>query len=465
MYVLDTTATEAVVEASLMLLRLEERPCYVLWGEHAPPSRKGELMVEVEEVERLDGPGRGIGFAGVAERFYGEYFEEARELFSRTEALLSDRELDVLETAMYDFRGTLPAVLEKVARGREKKLRESLANPERDPEAAHEEYPLYVRFGGPPAGGRSRDWQGKLEAGVSCFRARQSLGNLEPDGAYVLDGSADSGKLALYKAFKEEEREAYLATGEEVGIGGAFEPLLKNVELELLPPGARIRITEEWTPVIVLFFALDMLRGIAFPPRVWRPPEEIVVPDGSASEAEPRPEPVQSVEEVLEAALPRSCSDLHGEEHWKRVAIAGARLAEETPGADKEIVALFAILHDAGRLRDFFDEQHSYRAGRLARRLLEGGPLLSPELLEVLVHAIEGHDKGETSEDPTVAVCFDSDRLNLWRLGIRPDPALLSTEAAKSPDLIEWARKLQHEQHSWDDIIEMNGKVLSGRDS
>jgi hypothetical protein len=50
---------------------------------------------------------------------------------------------------------------------------------------------------------------------------------------------------------------------------------------------------------------------------------------------------------------------------------------------------------------------------------------------------------GGTTSDPTIGACWDADRLDLWRLGRRPDPMLLSTPAARDPDTIEWARGLQ----------------------
>lgn len=95
----------------------------------------------------------------------------------------------------------------------------------------------------------------------------------------------------------------------------------------------------------------------------------------------------------------------------------------------------------------------AYRSARLARELLEGGDLVSEERLETLVSAIERHGAGETSEDPTVGACWDADWLNLWRVGVRPDPVLLSTAAGV--ELIGWARGLQGERYSWEEVLGM----------
>jgi hypothetical protein len=45
--------------------------------------------------------------------------------------------------------------------------------------------------------------------------------------------------------------------------------------------------------------------------------------------------------------------------------------------------------------------------------------------------------------DPLVGVCWDADRLDLWRVGIKPDPRDLSTEAAKRPERIGWAKSIE----------------------
>jgi hypothetical protein len=54
------------------------------------------------------------------------------------------------------------------------------------------------------------------------------------------------------------------------------------------------------------------------------------------------------------------------------------------------------------------------------------------------------------SDDPTIGACWDADRLNLWRLGRRPDDRLLSTDTARDPATIRWARELR-DNASWDD--------------
>ena len=60
-----------------------------------------------------------------------------------------------------------------------------------------------------------------------------------------------------------------------------------------------------------------------------------------------------------------------------------------------------------------------------------GGP--RDALLDRGVRAATGrveHTDGTISDDPTIGCCWDADRLDLPRVGMQPDPALLSTEAA-----------------------------------
>jgi uncharacterized protein len=137
-----------------------------------------------------------------------------------------------------------------------------------------------------------------------------------------------------------------------------------------------------------------------------------------------------------EFALPPS--SIHGEAHWARVRENGLRLAERT-GADDELVELFAFLHDSKRERDGHDREHGLRAAQFTRRL--NGLLLNlpTAKLELLVYAITYHTDGLTEADITVQTCWDADRLDLGRIGVRPDPQRLCTAAAKEPAVIDWA--------------------------
>lgn len=78
-------------------------------------------------------------------------------------------------------------------------------------------------------------------------------------------------------------------------------------------------------------------------------------------------------------------------------------------------------------------------AAEFARSLCGSAYLLDPGGLELLVVAYRDHTNGMTHNDATVATCWDADRLDLWRVGTRSDPTRLCTDAARDPEIIEWA--------------------------
>jgi len=165
--------------------------------------------------------------------------------------------------------------------------------------------------------------------------------------------------------------------------------------------------------------------------------------------------PVPDPEKLVAAVLGRSTgkdSTLHGEDHWRRVAAAGLELLPETPGADPMVVFLFALFHDSMRLNDGRDPLHGPRGAALAGEMRGGAFGLGDAEMGLLSFACAEHTNGGVGSDPTVGACWDADRLNLWRVGIRPDPRLLSTGAAKSAGRIAWARELQREHPAWEDL-------------
>jgi uncharacterized protein len=332
--------------------------------------------------------------------------------------------------------------------------------------------PLYVRFGDPPRvdaryGGRSlaevrqkRDGP-KLERGVSCFR-----GYWAADGVLVVDVSKSFAQLEMYKMVVREGRPVYLLTGREAAEGSDGEPVLTDAKFEPVPAGTRVRCSgdrQDRASTVYAVASVVTSLGLVVAPRwAWEPPPEMVVAGPEA----PAATVVRDVPALLEAVLARSTikdSGVHGEVHWKRVAVAGARLAAGTPGADRLVVFLFAVLHDSQRVYEGYDAWHGRRAADLARNLLGGGGLLFAGQLETLAHALEAHDEGYTTSNPTVGVCWDADRLCLWRIGVTPDPKLLSTPAAKDPETIRWARGLQGAFFEWPHLYADFGRRAASR--
>lgn len=137
-------------------------------------------------------------------------------------------------------------------------------------------------------------------------------------------------------------------------------------------------------------------------------------------------------------ALPRFGT--HGVTHWARVWENGERIAESS-GAKLEVVRLFAIFHDSRRINEDQDPGHGLRGARFAEALRGKAFDLDDANFKLLYTACELHTDGKTVADVTVQTCWDADRLDLGRVGIRPYPKYLSTEAAKEDDTIEWAFK------------------------
>jgi uncharacterized protein len=127
----------------------------------------------------------------------------------------------------------------------------------------------------------------------------------------------------------------------------------------------------------------------------------------------------------------------HGVVHWARVFENGLRLAEVT-GADREVVALFALFHDSRRIYEYDDDDgHGLRGAELARSLRGSLVHLDDARFELLFEACRLHTDGHTTGDPTLLACWDADRLDLGRVGITPDPRRLCTDAAR--ELLRWA--------------------------
>ncbi len=129
---------------------------------------------------------------------------------------------------------------------------------------------------------------------------------------------------------------------------------------------------------------------------------------------------------------------IHGAPHWARVRFNGLRLAREN-GARSDVVECFALLHDSQRIHDGRDEDHGARAAAYARRINSSLLQLDPKGLELLTYACAFHSAGLTEADITIQTCWDADRLDLGRVGIRPRPAKLCTSAAKKPEFLRAA--------------------------
>ncbi len=128
----------------------------------------------------------------------------------------------------------------------------------------------------------------------------------------------------------------------------------------------------------------------------------------------------------------------HGLCHWGRVLENGLKLAEIEYG-DTIVITLFAIFHDACRHNQYLDPGHGDRSANLTEYLLGENPQVTDDQLVLLKTACSQHTDGKTDGDLTLRICWDSDRLDLARVGILPDVRYLCTNAAKDSLIIDWA--------------------------
>jgi len=119
-------------------------------------------------------------------------------------------------------------------------------------------------------------------------------------------------------------------------------------------------------------------------------------------------------------------SPIHGDSHWRGVALAGMRICDLFALCDRRVVLAFAMFHDSQRLDDDYDPEHGERAAAEVRKSRALKRVLAPNQIKKLSEACTFHEKGRTSEDPTIGACWDADRSNLWRVSVTPDRRFFS---------------------------------------
>ena len=115
------------------------------------------------------------------------------------------------------------------------------------------------------------------------------------------------------------------------------------------------------------------------------------------------------------------------------------RLLAGMESANLSVVELFCMLHDTQRRNERRDPSHGRRAARYAQSLRGVWFDLSDKEMELLTEALKYHSDRYTEADITVQVCWDADRLDLGRVGIKPAPHRLCTASAKSVAVLEAA--------------------------
>jgi len=126
---------------------------------------------------------------------------------------------------------------------------------------------------------------------------------------------------------------------------------------------------------------------------------------------------------------------IHGIDHWRRV-YRNTQILSDHYNVKSEVFELFSLLHDSKRHDEFEDLHHGIRAARFARKLLDDGTIrLDANDAERLIYACANHTRSDKTHplfsDLIVQICFDSDRLDIGRVGMEVDERYLATGYAK----------------------------------
>ena len=123
-------------------------------------------------------------------------------------------------------------------------------------------------------------------------------------------------------------------------------------------------------------------------------------------------------------------SSIHGPEHWARVERNGLYIAQKT-GANQTIVKLFAVFHDCMRLNEYDDPGHGRRGAEYATQIKNERINISQDDFDKFYYACEWHTDKRTTDDITIAACWDADRLDIGRVGFTLDPFFMNSKPAQ----------------------------------
>ena len=121
-------------------------------------------------------------------------------------------------------------------------------------------------------------------------------------------------------------------------------------------------------------------------------------------------------------------SVIHGLQHWQHVELFGVLMCRLSENADEDVIRWFAYLHDCKRTNDGHDQDHGKKAAdyisEIRNTYLSD---LTDSQIQILKTACELHTTTHKTDDPTVNICFDADRLDLLRVGTIIDPTRLAS--------------------------------------
>ncbi len=142
--------------------------------------------------------------------------------------------------------------------------------------------------------------------------------------------------------------------------------------------------------------------------------------------------PVQVMKKIIDEFYIKE-SFIHGTPHWSRVFYYGHHLSELND-FDKENIAFFSIFHDSKRINDGYDPEHGIRGAEFFKtfdKIIN----VSNEQKEIIYEACKVHNYLKQADSLEVGLCLDSDRLDLWRVGLEPDDDYLHLPQSKKDNL------------------------------
>jgi uncharacterized protein len=130
--------------------------------------------------------------------------------------------------------------------------------------------------------------------------------------------------------------------------------------------------------------------------------------------------------------------DVNGPEHWER-AWQNAQVLIPQTKANATVVELFCYLHDCCRIHHGQEPGHGLAASKFIEEHKGEFSFLSEKEYQLLLKACGEHTFLQHSDEPTIATCWDANRLDIGRIGICPKEQFLITPAAKDLKLINAA--------------------------
>ena len=140
---------------------------------------------------------------------------------------------------------------------------------------------------------------------------------------------------------------------------------------------------------------------------------------------------MEKIIKKIKQELQISPDSIHAESHWNQVAAFGEYIAKKE-GLNSRLIRLFAYFHDSRRYNDSFDPKHGPRAAEYIKTFKLTELCINKKEREQLIFACRYHTYEEKTEDRDILACWDSDRLDLPRVGITVDPYRLFTDTAKN---------------------------------